>query len=519
MAECTVRLFSHNFEITKLTPRARSAVNNFARRYIEHNSIKKKPNRWAKYQEPDNKGDCVYATATDDRSEYRFHVNQLPDFKEHWRACGLDFDRDVDFIEVPITSARKVELNVQAGWVPDVEYDQPRAIEFLTNREVSTRKLLGMPPGYGKSYSTMQAIANLGELSVWSVQAKFVEKTRLDLLRTYDMQVEDVLVVRTTKDLKMLLFMAPDQLPDVKVILLSSKLLQIWISLYEKIGKGIEVVGYASEPQYFYQLLGVGIRVIDEVHMEFHFNFKQDLYTHVPLSISLSATMEFDNAMRNRMALLAYPKADRFMVPYVPYISATAITYEFEHPERIRVLSKQGTYSHHVFEESVMKDKKVLGRYLDMIDLVVEKELLTDHLEGERMVIYAAGVDFCTVLVDDLRRRHPHLKIERYCGSAGDEYDNLLTSDICVSTLGSAGTNVDIPNLKCAFLTTAVDSSQSNIQGAGRLRNKLAPGRVPRFVWLTCQQLARHMVYHDKKLGLLRTRAKILNEQFYGVPI
>jgi len=324
------------------------------------------------------------------------------------------------------------------------------------------------------------------------------------------------LVISKTKDLKMLLFMAVSELPDVKVILISSKLLQIWFSLYKKLGAGIEVVGYSSAPQYFYQLLGVGVRVIDEVHQEFHFNFLQDLYTHVPLSISLSATMQFDNATRNRMAQLAYPKIDRFEVDYVPYISATSISFEFEKPERIRVTGKQGTYSHHVFEDSVMKDKKVLGRYLDMINLVVRKELLTDHLEGERMIIYAAGVEFCTILRDDLRKRHPDLKITRYCGSANDEYDNLLTSDICVTTLGSAGTNVDIPNLKCAFLTTGVDSTQSNIQGAGRLRDKLAPGRVPRFVWLVAQQFARPLAYHEKKVELLRTRAKILNAQFYG---
>lgn len=515
MAECAVRLFSHNFEITKLTPRARSAVTHFARRFIEQKQVKKKPS-WYGQNNQTNKDDCVYATATDDRSEYRFHVNQLAEFKDHLKVCGLDFDRDVKFSVEPLNEPRKVELRVQSGWVPDPDYKQPEAISFLTDRSIP-RKLLGMPPGYGKSYSTMQAIANLGELSVWSVQAKYVEKTHRDLLRTYDMAVEDVLVISKTKDLKMLLFMAPNALPDVKVILISSKLLQIWFSLYKKLGAGIEVIGYSSAPQYFYQLLGAGVRVIDEVHQEFHFNFLQDLYTHVPLSISLSATMQFDNVTRNRMAQLTYPKADRFEVDYVPYISATSVSFEFEKPDRIKVMGKQGTYSHHVFEDSVMKDKKVLGHYLDMIDLVVRKELLTDHLEGERMIIYAAGVEFCTVLRDDLRKRHPELKITRYCGSANDEYENLLTSDICVTTLGSAGTNVDIPNLKCALLTTAVDSSQSNIQGAGRLRDKLAPGRVPRFVWLVAQQFARPLAYHEKKVELLRTRAKILNSQFYGV--
>jgi hypothetical protein len=295
-------------------------------------------------------------------------------------------------------------------------------------------------------------------------------------------------------------------------------LIQIWISLYEKIGQAIEGVGYACMPQEFYPLLRAGIRIIDEVHMEFHFNFKQDLYTHVPRSISLSATMVSDSAFRNRMYMLTYPQSCRFEVPYIPFISATAISYQFERPERIRFVGKQGMYSHYVFEESIMKEKKVLANYVSMIRFIVEREYVSDYLEGESMLVFAAGVEFCTYLVEDFRRVWPHLKIERYCGSANDPYENLLTAQIVVTTLGSAGTNVDIAKLKCALLTTSVDSTQSNIQGSGRLRDeKLEAGRQPRFVWFFCEQIARQVAYHEKKMKLLKNRALKLNEQSYGM--
>lgn len=513
MAELTVTRYSHHFSVTRMTPRGRTAVSQFARRYIEY-TLKKRRGRPGFDEVPD----CTFATATADRFEYRFHINQMQDFQDHVRAFDLGMDGLVEYIDVPLKEPRKVELRVQPQWKPREKYKQPEAIEFLTDTRLR-RKLLGMPTGYGKSYSTMQAIANLSLLSFWCLRGGFVEKTRLDLLKTYDIQNEDIWVINGTKDLKLMLLMAMSGPLDCKVILMGNKLMQIWMSLYQKLREGTLDVGYSCLPHEFYEHIGVGVRVIDEVHLDFHMNFLQDLHSHVWMSFSLSATMLTDNPFRNRMYQLAYPLNERFEVDYVPYISATSITYEFEKPERIKVMGKQGTYSHHVFEESLMKDKKVLAGYVNMIKLVVQKELLQDRVPGERMAIYAAGVEFCSYLVDELSKMFPELNIVRYCGSANDPYDDLLTCDLAVTTLGSAGTNVDIPNLKCVLLTTAVDSSQSNVQGFGRLRDALAEGRVPRFVWFTCPQIGRQVIYHQNKVELLRSRAKTLNTQYYGVPL
>lgn len=507
--ELAVTLYSNFFKVTGMLPRGRSAVVAFTRRYIEY-TLRKRRGRPGFDEVPD----CTFATRTEDKSEYRFHINQLPDFKDMLRSYDI-LEGNIKWSQMEMYKPRKVNLVVRHGWVPDVKYRQPEAIAFLEAPEPNI-KLLAMHTGYGKSYSTMQAVANTGDLAVWSVQAKYITKTCEDLIKVYDVTMEDVLVIRNGKDLKMLLAMWPI---ECKVIVVSSKLIQIWVSLYERLGQAIEGIGYSCMPEEFYPLLGAGVRIIDEAHQEFHFNFKQDLYTHAPRSYSLSATMLSDSAFRNRMYMLAYPQANRFEVEYIPYISATSVTYEFEKPEKIRVTGPQGTYSHHVFEESLMKDKKVLAGYVNMVKLVVDKELLNDRLEGERMLIYAAGVEFCTYLVERLRDMFPHLKIERYCGTMKDPYSNLVGSDISVTTLGSAGANVDIPNLKCVLLTTAVDSSQSNIQGFGRLRDKLKPGRIPRFIWFTCEQIARHMVYHDKKVSILTRRAKTLNSQYYGLPL
>ena len=52
---------------------------------------------------------------------------------------------------------------------------------------------------------------------------------------------------------------------------------------------------YGCNPEDFFNLINVGIRLIDEVHQDFHLNFKIDLYTNVKKTISLSATLQSDN--------------------------------------------------------------------------------------------------------------------------------------------------------------------------------------------------------------------------------
>ena len=109
----------------------------------------------------------------------------------------------------------------------------------------------------------------------------------------------------------------------------------------------------------------------------------------------------------------------------------------------------------------------------------------------------------CEHLVDALREKYPKLVINKY--TSGDPYENLLNSDISVSTGGSAGTAVDIPDLMTCLSATAISKSETNLQVAGRLRdNKRWPGRAPIFLYFVCDDIAKHVSYHQKKVKLLK---------------
>ena len=507
MAELTVTLTSHYFKVTRITVRGRGAVEQFARKYIQYD----KKYIQGRFSQVALK---VFAAATADRTEYRFHINQLPEFQLHLRLDHIREDQ-VEYFHEPLDEPKIVDIPLR----DDVHTPRPAqelAVDYILAPEPKL-KLVSMQTGQGKSFVAMIATARLRYMPVYMVKPGYIDKWILDLRKTYKLELKDLMVIRGTESLQQLLELAvADAIPS-KIILVSNRTFQIWIKLYEKLGEGTLQIGYACRPDEFFKLLKAGIRIVDEVHQDFHLNFKIDLYTNVQKSLAMSATLKADDAFLNRMYEIAYPMATRFEGDaYIKYISATALLYRFEKPELVKSENwRQKTYSHHVFEESIMRHKEVLKNYIDMIKTVVDMELVYDHVDGEKMLIYVASVEFATELVRRLQIAYPQFKIRRYCGTAGDPYEDLMTADCSVSTLGSAGTNVDIPGLKCVFLSNAVNSTQSNVQGFGRLRNNLAPGRVPRFVWATNEDTRKQIEYHDRKMVILKDLALSLNSRVY----
>lgn len=111
MPEFCLKIFSHHFSVTRLTPRGRAVVEGFARRYVQYGLTY---NRGGRYTRTALK---VYAAASEDRNEFRFHINQLKEFRE---ALAFNYIRDTAFVEerVPIPEAEKVDLVVKPKWQP-----------------------------------------------------------------------------------------------------------------------------------------------------------------------------------------------------------------------------------------------------------------------------------------------------------------------------------------------------------------------------------------------------------------
>lgn len=357
------------------------------------------------------------------------------------------------------------------------------------------------------TFCALKAGEKLGQRIMAVLKPTYMDKWVSDFTNIYDMEADRIWSITGAKNLKLLLKEAIAGTLDVDAIVISSHTILSWISDYNSMKpEHFALAGWPCCPDKLYEVTGCGLRIVDEAHQEFHLGFMVDLFTHVGLSISLSATMKSDDQFLNQMYELVYPKASRYAnLPYIRFIHSYAWKYRFDHGARLKY-SYPGatTYSHNAFEESILKSPVMLQSYLELIGKVVKYHYLDDDYQnGDRCLVYASSIHMCDIIHKYLKKIYSSLDVRRYVDD--DPYDNLMQAEICVSTVGSAGTGHDISKLTTVVLTPAIKSTQSNIQGFGRLRE--TPGRKMKFAYLVCLDSDKHVEYHIEKASLLKSRA------------
>lgn len=367
--------------------------------------------------------------------------------------------------------------------------------------------------------SALMAIEKIQKMPCIIVKPAYIEKWTEDLIKTYNLKLEDIMVIQGGKHLTAFLTKVAEGSLEYKAIIISNRTLQIWLTLYEKHKEDTLEMGYVIHPHEFFEHANCGVRLIDEVHQDFHFNFKLDLYTNVEYAISLSATLITTDPFLRTMHDIAYPIKDRCpSPPILKYIHSYAVHYRFSKPDKIRT-SEYGSknYSHGAVEKSILKHVPTTNAYLDLINYVLCIGYMKSKKEGKRCIIFAYSVDMCTKISDYLKKMYPDYIVNRYVSE--DDYSNLMQSDIIVSTLGSAGTAVDIPDLTNVILTTAIDSIQSNVQSLGRLRMLDNGDTATEFHYFVCDDIPKHLEYHSRKKIMLAERAKTFIDVYSGYVI
>ena len=135
-----IDVFTHNFCVSKVTPRGRDVCNEFARRFIGFTW----QNTGGIYNKVPNK---VFASATKDRMEFRFHIHALDDFKEFLMRFYFT-DKLVNWIVHPEPKAVKVNIKVRDGW--KARDNQIPIINHLVNSPCRIR-LAELQTGSGKA--------------------------------------------------------------------------------------------------------------------------------------------------------------------------------------------------------------------------------------------------------------------------------------------------------------------------------------------------------------------------------
>ena len=161
-------------------------------------------------------------------------------------------------------------------------------------------------------------------------------------------------------------------------------------------------------------------------------------------------------------------------------------------------------YSHIAFEQSILKRDFLTRGYMRIIKDVLQTYYIDKCEEGDKCLIFVSTVQLATLLTEELQKSYSsEYMVARYCED--DPYENLLESDIIVSTNLSAGTGVDIPNLRVAIQTVSISSQVMNLQSLGRLRK--LPGKDVRFCYIYSGNIAKQVEYHKRRIELFKERA------------
>lgn len=351
------------------------------------------------------------------------------------------------------------------------------------------------------THNTFCAIYNmvkLEKLTVVVLMPKYILTWLTGLDDFVKLNPGDVMVVQGSAELNGCMKLAEENKLDAKIVIVSLPTLQYFMSEYEDTNGKMK--GYTHTPDEFWKLLNPGFLIVDEGHESIHALFKLDLYTNVMNKLVLSATLEADDEFINDIYYVIYPNSMRFKNgEYDKYIESIALMYGLQNPNLVKFKGFGGTYSHVKFEQSIIKNKKLLWSWLEFNRTVFEHLFIRKKEDGMRCLIYCATVEMCLLVASHLTEAYPELDIRKF--TQEDPKETLYEADCSVSTLKSAGTGVDIPELFCVICTVAIGSKQQSNQSLGRLRRlKSFPDAVPRYCYLTCTGIKQHMDYHRRKV-------------------
>ncbi len=490
MSYFTIAKFSHHFSINNYSPEVKQAIIGFVMRYATYTFNRK----WGGGYERVVKE--LYAVTVANRREFRLAINMLPEFLTHMLQRGYG---EHTVIEVPLKEPDAVDYTMNPIYV--LKEKQPDIVQHIVNE--GNVKLVTLQTGKGKTLCSLYALYLLKVRCAIVLRGMYVKRWLDDLIgdnSALQLQPNEVYVVRGLKSLMDIIRMGIIGLVPYKVIVITNRTLSLFYENYQTLNGDYTLLGI--HPAMFFETLGVGYVINDEMHLDFHTNYCQYLYMHVNKAVALSATMNTEEALKNQIYHYLFPPHTRKDAGYYDkYIAAKGCLYSLSSfaREKVRYLQRgRGTYSHIEYEKSIMRYPVLLKKYLEIITSILKSEFIDKREPGFKALVFAATIEMCTIIRDHLRKQLPALDINKY--TQGDSYDKLKSSDIGVSTIGSAGTAVDIKGLVFCLSTTAIDKKETNEQVLGRMRKfDDRPDIVPVLMYMICKDIDKQIFYHEHK--------------------
>lgn len=391
--------------------------------------------------------------------------------------------------------------------------EQEKFIKALIEENDIPSYLLDLQPGYGKSLVGYHSCVRLRQKFGILVKPTFLEKWIEDVKKYTDLEEGSLFVIKGRDSLIKLFDMSREEVKKIDVYVISMRTITNYhyLSFTENY--------YKVKPENFLSYTGITNVLNDESHKEFEALFKVIMWMNPYKLFGLSATMESNKPGVNDFYNLIYPKLNRLnsMFGLNRYLTLYFVNYKIAHGVNLPHKTFRG-YNHIMYEQAIMKNMYVLNDYIDMMIEMLEiyyidyKSKVDYGFDRPKCLFFFSTVDMCTIVTNKFKSIYKDYKVYRYTGD--DDYQEMLESDIIISTPGSTGTGIDIPGLITAIQTVSIGDHQLNIQAAGRLRE--IKGKDVLYVCLQAENIAKQQQLKMKRLNSLRDRVKVIKYEKYS---
>lgn len=345
-----------------------------------------------------------------------------------------------------------------------------------------------------------------------SVLAGYVDKWVSDLQETYHIAPKEIYKIDGGNKLidycQLVLENqeTPEKIPRAVVISLNT--MGRWFKKYMEDPYDPTLEMYGMKPWELMEKARVGTNIFDESHQHLHAVYRMFCFLHIPKTISLSATLTSTEQTELRIQNMMYPRHKRFEnIKMKRYIEVYSCQYQITDIANARIRTTEygsNNYSHTAFEKSVLSHRSIRKQYLDMIRRMVAKTFVADMVKGDKCAVFVSSHLMAREVCKLLRHEHPDLDIRTYLET--DPLENLMVSDIRVTTVLSGGTAHDIKGLTVSIQTINLNSIRSNLQVLGRLRE--IAGKRCKFYYLYCASIPKHVEYHMNKIEIFKDWCK-----------
>lgn len=354
------------------------------------------------------------------------------------------------------TKRKKVIFSM---WSPPRNSAQKEAVRFLAGKNEYShmindgQQVLSMPPGEGKTYCTISALSLLGYRSIIIVNTvdlrnqwkeKFLQYTKIP--SNYIVDLDSMSKISKIKKRRHL---------EVIVFLVTHDILRNYMKEY----------GNSSLYELF-DLLQIGVKVIDEAHLEYGSTLMLDYMTNVWKTIYLSATFARSDQDENKVFQRSFNMIHKLKIEsskkrrhviYIPYIFRTKPSQAIR--ETVRGLKGFDRYAYTSYEFSCDKFVEVLRNVLDLF--------INKGVEG-KIVILSSKKESCEQSLSLVKKLYPgYSSCAHY---TGNKLENFKEYGIICATPKMLGTAQDIPGLRIVINLEPARSTVNAAQVVGRLR-------------------------------------------------